>query len=242
MKKFILIGGPSRSATNTISMFLHLHDDVVVYGTAAGLHPKNEGMNFFDKLIGRTKGIQTCVRKDVKAREHLVAKKDLLQNDIGLIREKLVIALRWDYAESIFPLMLGIAHHHKRDLKMVVSLRNIADVFKSQYNQKEAFLYSKTEDAIKTFNTRIENSFIILRDLKQKVADKLLFVDITTSNAQYAYSAILDFIGIDYSELQDEWVRDLPTTNETDNWKDSIEYDVSHLEEMRLELLSMEGR
>jgi hypothetical protein len=244
MKKFILIGGPSRSATNSVSMFLHLHDDVVIFGNGSGVHPVNEGMDFFGELLKVAyKGLQTPTIKNQDIRLQVITKNELLRDDIASMKDKPVFGLRWDYAETIFPMLLGIMAKERRELKMVVTLRNIFDVFKSQHHHNFIVL-DIDNDPVIAFCRRVENSFIQLQYLKKKMSEKILFVDVTTPQARSEYIDILSFVGIEASDSQNDWIRDLPVTNDTiwEGIKDPVEHDFSALEEMRLELLSMEEK
>jgi hypothetical protein len=99
-------------------------------------------------------------------------------------------------------------------------------------------------DPVIAFCRRVENSFIQLQYLKKKMSEKILFVDVTTPQARSEYIDILSFVGIEASDSQNDWIRDLPVTNDTiwEGIKDPVEHDFSALEEMRLELLSMEEK
>lgn len=259
MKQFVIVGGPTRSGTNTVSLFLHLHEDAVSFGTGAGLHPVNDLAAFYVKLLHCPTAIQTenCIQNNEVLRGLLTEKNNKIRKSMTENDSKKYIVLRWDYGETIFPLMLGLLPKD-RQLKMVVALRPVDQVFRSQFHKKLAILDEQENKARELFNKRVSDSFVQLKHLMGKLSDKLLFVDITSQHALAHYQGILSFLDLEPNDLQKDWMEQLPITNAT-NWEDTkepngqsprfwpdlkdIQYegDFSDLEAMRQELLTIGG-
>jgi len=241
MKQFVIIGGPTRSGTNTVSLFLHLHEDVVSFGSGDGLHPLNQSRTFLKELTLRKRALQTegVLQGYDALREYVTNKNIELRSGMAATLSKDIVALRWDYGESIFPIMLGLLPNST--LKMITCLRPIDLVFRSQFVNRHAVLDDEENKARKLFKQRVEDSFVQLKHLNSKLPGSILFVDITNENAPEYYMKILRFLNLQVNKYQLEWIEKLPITNYTD-WesKGNPQYggNFEELETMRQELLT----
>ena len=241
MKQFIIVGGPTRSGTNTVSLFLHLHQDVVSFGSAEGLHPMNQLKDFYKELALRKNALQTegVLQGYDNLRKYLTHKNVELRNNMVSTLTKDIMVLRFDYGEAIFPVMLGLLPSGVR-LKMITCLRPLDLVFRSQFLNRHAVLDDEENKARQLFKQRIENSFTQLEHLNSKLSESILFVDITSEDAPEYYMKILRFLDLQINKYQLEWIEKLPITNRTD-WEaiGNPQYggDFEELETMRKELL-----
>jgi hypothetical protein len=240
MRQFIIIGGPTRSGTNTVSTFVHLHEDTVCFGSAGGLHPMNDEVNFIGGLCFQPKSLQTTgvLRLDQHKEfiDYLDEKNERIRENMQGIKQADTVCIRWDYGESIFPIMLN------NKLRMITVLRPIDLVFRSQVVHMYTPLYDDENQARKIFNIRMTNSFLQLKHLSKKLPDRVLYVDITTNDASEEYTRILSFLDLQPNDYQLKWIDTLPITNRTD-WESqgNPQYggDFKELEEMRQELLTI---
>ena len=211
MKQFVIIGGASRSGTNSVSSFLQLNDNVVSFGSASGLHPLNQKQDFIKTLFEQRKGIQTphVLKGYPHFEEHLQNKLErIIRDGIG---DEEVIVLRWDGGESIYPYMMGLVPKGVQ-LKLIVCMRPVFKIFRSQYfgGMLET---EDVEQAKGKFKQRLNVTYRHAEHIHSKMPERDLFVDITGENAVRDYERILVFLELTANEYQVEWMRLLPVTN-----------------------------
>lgn len=240
MKKFVIVGGLSRTGTNTTTSFIHLHDRAVSFGTAAGLHPLKEGLDFIRTLLEEKKGLQSpgVMRNNIYFKEYMAEKNERLNNEPIDVD---VICLRWDGGEAIFPLILGIVPKGVEPL-LIVNLRSLPETFTSQFSNGMLNTEAK-EKALIFFKKRMEDSYTYAEHIHSKMSERVLFVDVTGEDALQNYERILAFLELSPNEYQREWMDQLPVTNQTD-WTKVTKYqfgDFGELETKRQELLTIGG-
>ena len=211
MKTFVIIGGASRSGTNSVSCFIQLNDNAVAFGSAAGPHPLNQKYDFIKTLFERRKGIQTpyVVNGYPDFEEYLQNKLErTIRDGVG---DEEIISLRWDGGESIYPYMMGLVPKDV-ELKLIVCMRPVFKIFRSQYFG--GMLDTEdVEQAKGKFRGRLNATYAHAEHIRSKMPEKVLFVDITGEHAVRDYGRILAFLELTANVYQLKWINQLPVTN-----------------------------
>jgi len=239
MKTFVIIGGASRSGTNSVSCFIQLNDNAIAFGSAAGAHPLNQKQDFIKTLFEQRKGIQTpyVVNGYPDFEEYLQNKLErIIRDGVG---DEEIISLRWDGGESIYPYMMGLVPKDV-ELKLIVCMRPVFKIFRSQYCG--GMLDTKdVEPAKRQFKIRLNATYKHAEHIRSKMPEKVLFVDITGEHAGRDYARIVPFLGLTPNALQFAWISQLPVTNKGGKTRDvvpgALPEDFADLEEIRKELL-----
>jgi hypothetical protein len=203
---FIFIGGSSRSGTNTVSAFLHLHDDIttlrtmrkVTQHTETELRKRCEVVVFNDGYDCLT----TClIRKDLEYdpwTEYVQAKNKRI-----LERKKFTkhLGIRWDYCE--WSCEAAKKAVFKGEAKLVFAMRDLNKIFESL--TFHGFGYgSDMESNRKSFESKIANSV--------KAMNKLKGCPVKVSRGE-DYRKLMAWLGLEPNTLQEEWIKSPPVTN-----------------------------
>lgn len=207
VESLIVIGGPSRSGTNTIGAFLNLHEDVRGYSDANHIRLGPDLIAQLDKQGIRQPAM--CL--------HHPEFEDYLSHKNNEDRSPRIVVLRLDYAETR-PFEL-IRESLDMTVKLIYALR--ADLFAVFCSQAWRGMVGGdwgdqpiTLDNLRHFIQRILESFGAIARLKSQYHDDVLIVDITNrSKAGQAYGDILGFAGLDANRHQESWMRLLPISN-----------------------------
>ena len=206
-EQFIIVGGPSRSGTNTASTFLHLHDDVLMWHTFSV--DKGRPITQSNDIVRDLEDSFPAGLQVVAGNEEIHAWKAIVKelNANADINSK-YRGVRWDYAE------LRVRHFREAirvPMRFVYCMRNLFDVFCSQayagyfrYPEKDSW-----KEAMRLFSLKIHESF----DYALKIRE--MGIPIYAHEAGDDLSGLLGFIGIEANELQRKWLAELPVTNWT---------------------------
>jgi len=220
-KSFVIVGGPSRSATDGVSAFLNLHDDVAAFSTA-GLRPDRKP--YYNDFKAAKKSCQPALSDNNLYNNYLKGKN--LSSDIDKAK---IIVLRRDHGEDTFEPLKSISDEYL-ETKLIYSLRrNLFNIFTSQaYNMLPRVEGSCetgrgapiTDWQIEQFHRNITRSFEMMAELIEKYPDDILLVDIShTEDPNFIaerrryHQKILDFLGIESSFMQKQWIKELPPSN-----------------------------
>ena len=213
-KELIIIGGPSRSGTNTVSCFLHLHDDVLMWHTFGAGHLPDST----DVVGDMAKSFPDALQK-VPGDERLYAWKKVVEdkNTYAAFRsdhkpeDVKYWGLRWDYAERQSEM---IRERISIPVKFVYCMRPLIDVFCSQAFAgyfRFAIDNDSWQAVMDKFAERMDESFDGVLALKE------MGFPIYPYETTDSLGAVIDFIGIQSNELQHKWLMESPVTNFTNN-------------------------
>ncbi len=206
--KFIVVGGPSRSGTNTIGAFLNLHEDIRGYSDANHVELGPDLITQLDKQGTRQPAMCT----------HHPEFEDYLSHKNNEDRSPRIVVLRLDYAETrpfeiireSLDMKVGLIYAVRADLFAVLC----SQAWRGMINQKGWGNKPITRDDLRQFEKRMLESFDAIKRLKSEYPGDVLIVDITNQfKARQYYEDILAFGGLSANQQQEKWMRLLPISN-----------------------------
>ena len=191
MRKVIIVGGPSRAGTNTVSAFLHLHDDITMYCTPAGA--------FAFSAPGLWK---QCQSVSGPARLQQAIRLNSRWPDIFSYKNKMVLdgmktpiyGVRYDYAEKMLEGKVDEVPTY-----FVYCMRNLKDLYLSQ-----AF-HGFIKNGVEQFESNIQGSLDEVRKIS-----KVFPIDVSEGAD---YSGLIQWLGLEMTFYQKEWAEENPVTN-----------------------------
>jgi len=218
MKNFIIIGGASRTGTNTLSTFLHLHPDVCMirgYPTEAQVRPAKDR-----PLIPQIKnqlpvGLQDLLHGWVKnswGKEQIMDNEGIFGAFVVAKNAKIdadtftsfpMVGVRWDFAELSYDNFVASVDV---PIKFIYSMREDLEA-----------LYLSTINCgyisgPKVFYEKLMQSVEKAREIKKQGAE-IIAIDITAGYALREYSRMLTFLGLEITDKQWGWISAHPRTN-----------------------------
>ena len=193
-RKTILLGGPTWTATNSTGLFLHLSDDVFVYGNGgsclAGLLSDNvSAQNFYNTMM---------IDKYSKFVEYMNVKNRLGHGryEFMAFRENDIV---WRFLEH-----LKCTKLKKEDVWCIRTTRDPYEMFWAYlWKQRLGDIGIPTDDMINQFIIDQLEECDDCLELKE-LGYRIITVNLISGIDQY--NKILDFIGLEMTPLQKEWI------------------------------------
>lgn len=211
MDKFVMIGGASRTGTNTVSSFLHLHPGVIMFhgwGYSFIKVMNNNNNNVLESLkCVFPDGLQRCFQI-----EDSIFKNFTNHKNGGLVKEDLdkspIVGIRWDFAEDGFVSRINdvtvyFIYCMRTDLKALFESMDLMGFLASGGNTLKG--------KIGHFEKMLCRSMDYIRGMKKEGFNIIPF-DISDFG-KVDYLRILEFIGLKISSLAESWAIDTPVTN-----------------------------
>ena len=197
---FILIGGASRSGTNGISAFIHLHDEISI------IHAMEREQKFVlskhDDLVEKCRTSKNTILSfgNNDWMPIFKEKRKKLQN--GLVPR--IVGIRWDFSETQY-------NHFQKGvkstvIKMVYCMRPLEAIFKSLWFNN-FIRKDSVGEAVEEFEKKMVKSLDALAQIPSRYAIRIW--------ESGSYLGLLNYLGLEPNELQKKWMEDVPVVNNT---------------------------
>ena len=193
MKKVIIIGGPTRSGTNAISSFLHLHGDVTIFHTLAGAFKfdlTNIWQNLQSMLPKYNLRLQKPFRLESDYWQDIFARKN---EEIEKNGGTSIVGVRYDYVEKLMKGNSDVLVY------FVYCMRDLKSLFLSLVANNYA------PNNVQRFENQINSSL----DAVMKLT-RVFPIDVSLDNN---YQGLLDWLQLEPNEHQREWIKQNPVVN-----------------------------
>lgn len=206
MQKLIIVGGPSRTGTNSISTYLHLNDQIAMFHSGPpikdllDLSEWTRQTEFLQKVFGPPDNRPSECFDEYIGRKN----QSFIKGTFGVS----YIGRRYDHAEFYDHIIERLVR--KFEVKFVYCMReDVGSLFISQ--TRYGFAWSEEH-----FVGMITRSMDIARQLKAK-GISMCAIDVTVSNRDL--KRLDEFLGLPPSLLQLKWYEENPVTNQVPDWK-----------------------
>jgi hypothetical protein len=206
---FIFIGGSSRSGTNSVSVFLHLHDDVTTLRTMRQVNQYTE-QDLRERCANVVFGskyncLTTCLIREeveynpwtdfVRAKNERIWKSGKFTKHVGL---------RWDHCE--WACSATQKSVQAGEAKLVFAMRDLKKIFTSLVYNGFGYKGQDMDRNRRVFEEKIAKSIKAVKKLKGCPVDASRGDDL---------KRLLDWLGLEPNEMQLEWMKAPPVTNST---------------------------
>ncbi len=206
-----MIGGLPKTGTNTIASFLHLHDDIFVFGVSNGARPKDLGSTYANKVIEKSNPIDFCEANNDEYKKSVFSIFKEKAKTKAESMERKYLAVREDFGVEFYKEL----KEKTVDVKLIMTMRkNIDDLYCSWRFVYFVNKLSVFNDPLGYFKGEIIRRMNFMEEIYRKYDGDIFFVDVT-HHQNDKYTQMLNFLGLSLNQMQEKWVKNGIKTNQT---------------------------